>query len=624
MTRDAPLRGGLTWKYVGIFASLVVAALLVSGLTEAYFSYQDNKKGLTRIQLEKASSAAALIKQFIDEVHNQIHDVARPPAASGPAGLTARRLDYLRLLEREASVLTVRYLDSSGREQLSVSRYALDHQGPGRDYATAPAFVVARSQGTYYGRIYFLRGSRPHMTIAVAETPPSGGVVAAEVDLQFIESVITRARVGSTYAYAVDSSGQLIAHPDINLVLGRADFSDLPQVRAALSGSAKGLSSAAATGRDRHGREVLTAFQTVTPPGWRVFVEEPLSLAYAPLESALVRTALLLVAFLVLAVCVSAVLARRLVRPITSMQAAAARIGEGALDHRLDVTRKDELGKLADEFNQMAARLQESHAGLEEKVDERTRELATTLAELDEKTRQLETISRHKSEFLANMSHELRTPLNAIIGFSEVLHEQMFGELNEQQLGYVDDVLQAGRHQLSLINDILDLAKVEAGRLELELTDVSLPATLRSGLTMQEPRADRGQVTLGLAVDPDEIVVQADDRRLRQVVFNLLSNAVKFTPPGGRVDVSAQLTNGVVAVAVTDTGPGIAVGDQELIFEEFQQAGVAGTAPRREGTGLGLPLARKLVELHGGRLWVESAPGKGSTFRFTLPVRQRG
>jgi signal transduction histidine kinase len=362
----------------------------------------------------------------------------------------------------------------------------------------------------------------------------------------------------------------------------------------------------------------------VNPPGWRVFVEEPLSLAYAPLESALVRTALLLVAFLVLAVATSVLLARRMVRPIKSMQLAAARIGEGALDHRLEVTRKDELGMLADEFNRMAGQLQESYTGLEEKVAERTRALATALAELDEKSRQLETVSRHKSEFLATMSHELRTPLHAIIGFSEVLHEQMFGPLNERQLAYLGDVLEAGRHLLSLINDILDIAKVEAGQVELELANVSLPETLRSGLTMHKPRADHAGVTLGLIVDPEDIVVQADDRKLRQVVFNLVSNAVKFTPPGGRVNISARLTDGVVEVAVADTGSGIALDDQELIFEEFQQARIADGAQRPEGTGLGLPLARKLIELHGGRLWVESAPGEGSIFRFTLPIRQGG
>jgi signal transduction histidine kinase len=220
------------------------------------------------------------------------------------------------------------------------------------------------------------------------------------------------------------------------------------------------------------------------------------------------------------------------------------------------------------------------------------------------------------------MSHELRTPLNAIIGFSEVLHERMFGELNEQQLGYVGDVLDAGKHLLSLINDILDLSKVEAGRMELELGDVSVSQALRDGLTMHGERASRGGITLDLHVDRDDLVIQADERKLRQVMFNLLSNAVKFTPPGGLIDVSAEITDGVVEVAVRDTGSGIAPEDQELIFEEFQQARGGDAGKRREGTGLGLPLSRKFVELHGGRLWVESAPGAGSTFRFTLPLRQ--
>ncbi|MDP9302304.1 MAG: HAMP domain-containing histidine kinase, partial [Actinomycetota bacterium] len=220
------------------------------------------------------------------------------------------------------------------------------------------------------------------------------------------------------------------------------------------------------------------------------------------------------------------------------------------------------------------------------------------------------------------MSHELRTPLNAIIGFSEVLHEQMFGELNEQQSGFVSDVLDAGRHLLSLINDILDLSKVEAGRMELELADVSLGDALTGGVTMLAERAARAGITLRLNVDPQEIVIEADQRKLHQVVFNLLSNAIKFTPPGGRVDVSAQVSDGVVEVAVVDTGSGIAPEDQQLIFEEFQQAR-GDPGKRQEGTGLGLPLARRFVELHGGRLWVESAPGTGSTFRFTLPIRQR-
>jgi signal transduction histidine kinase len=213
------------------------------------------------------------------------------------------------------------------------------------------------------------------------------------------------------------------------------------------------------------------------------------------------------------------------------------------------------------------------------------------------------------------MSHELRTPLNAIIGFSELLQQQLVGGLNERQLAYVDDVVDAGRHLLSLINDVLDLSKVEAGKMELELADVALRPTLESGLTMNAERAGLARIALGLELEPEEITIRADERKLRQVVFNLLSNAVKFTPPEGRIDVSARLTNGVVEVAVSDTGPGIPPEDQELIFEEFRQA-----RTHQEGTGLGLPLSRRFIELHGGRLWVESAPGEGSTFRFTLPA----
>jgi signal transduction histidine kinase len=290
------------------------------------------------------------------------------------------------------------------------------------------------------------------------------------------------------------------------------------------------------------------------------------------------------------------VLSWSLIGPIRRTEARLAEIAAGDFSSHVEVSNRDELGSLATNLNRMND-------------------------ELGRLYEQIETVSRHKSEFLANMSHELRTPLNAIIGFSEVLHERMFGELNEQQASYVQDVLVAGRHLLSLINDILDLSKVEAGRMELELAEVSLPDTLRSGLTMQGERATRSGVTLELSVASEEIVVEADERKLRQVVFNLLSNALKFTPPGGRIDVSAAQRDGLVEVAVADTGSGIAADDLELIFEEFQQAR-GDSAKRQEGTGLGLPLSRKFIELHGGRLWAESVEGSGSTFRFTLPVRQ--
>jgi GAF domain-containing protein len=242
--------------------------------------------------------------------------------------------------------------------------------------------------------------------------------------------------------------------------------------------------------------------------------------------------------------------------------------------------------------------------------------------ETREKSAQLEIASRHKSEFLATMSHELRTPLNAIIGFSEVLLQQMFGPLNPKQAEYLDDVLTSGRHLLGLINDILDLSKIEAGRMELDVDVFSLVEALQNGVTMVRERAARHGIALALRVAPGVDLIAADARKVKQVLFNLLSNAVKFTPDGGRVDVTAARANGDIVVAVKDTGIGISPEDQERIFEEFQQARRQ-TERSREGTGLGLSLAKRFVELHGGRIWVESEPGKGSTFTFTLPVRTR-
>jgi len=244
----------------------------------------------------------------------------------------------------------------------------------------------------------------------------------------------------------------------------------------------------------------------------------------------------------------------------------------------------------------------------------------THKAELEEKGRQLEVASQHKSEFLANMSHELRTPLNAIIGFSEVLTERMFGELNEKQEEYLKDIYASGTHLLSLINDILDLSKIEAGRMELELTDFHLPTALDNAVTLVRERAGRRSITLRVTVDDRLSEVRADERKIRQVVLNLLSNAIKFTPEGGRIEVRAASGDGFVEVSVSDTGVGIAPADQEAVFEEFRQAGTS--AAKQEGTGLGLALCRKFVELHGGEIRVQSEVGRGSTFTFTIPVRR--
>jgi len=246
---------------------------------------------------------------------------------------------------------------------------------------------------------------------------------------------------------------------------------------------------------------------------------------------------------------------------------------------------------------------------------------ARLFREIQDKSRQLETANKHKSEFLANMSHELRTPLNAIIGFSEVLLERLFGELNAKQDDYLKDIHASGKHLLQLINDILDLSKVEAGRMELDLATFDVPAAIANAMTLIRERAQRHNIALTLDADPQLGEIAADERKFKQILLNLLTNAVKFTPDGGEVRVTAQRSPDELVVAVHDTGIGIAPEDQQAVFEEFRQVGRSYTN-KQEGTGLGLTLTRKFVELHGGRIWLESEPGKGSTFTFTIPAKR--
>jgi signal transduction histidine kinase len=297
----------------------------------------------------------------------------------------------------------------------------------------------------------------------------------------------------------------------------------------------------------------------------------------------------------VLALLLGWVLSWLVVGPIRRIGARLAGVAAGDFSEHVDVPNRDELGDLGRNVNRMNDELRRLYG-------------------------ELETASRHKSEFLANMSHELRTPLNAIIGFSQVLRQKLFGDVNEKQEEYLDDILSSGNHLLDLINDVLDLSKVEAGQVELEVATFSLREALERGVVMVRERAMKNGVQLSLELAPNLDLVDGDERRLRQVVFNLLSNAVKFTPAGGSVLVASDRVDGHVEVSVTDTGPGIAPEDQERIFEEFQQTDVG--VQQREGTGLGLALSRRLVELHGGRIWVESEPGHGSRFVFTLPTER--
>jgi len=583
---------------------------VLSSSIQLLSSYRDNREAVARVERGYAAAAAERIASFIHENETLVTSSSR---ALGSATTNDRRLEFLRPLLTLAAITEVAYLDANGRETLRVA-WLEPEGGRGIDFSSDPKFQFARSGKTYRSPMYFRNESEPYLTIAVAERAAIPGVVVAEVNLKFIADIVSEIHVGSTgRAYVVDARGLLVAHPDLSLVLRKTDIAALlPQVAEALAPREAAASERATMARDLDGHDVLTAYERIPEVGWVVFVEQPLAEAFSPIYDSILRGVGLLVLGLLAAVVTSLWLARRMTRPIQALEASAARIGAGALAERIDLRTNDELESLAEAFNAMTGQLRESYASLERKVDERTRELAGANA-------QLAVASRHKSEFLANMSHELRTPLNAIIGFSDVLLQRLAGELNSKQEEYLTDIRDSGRHQLSLINDILDLSKVEAGRMELEITEFSLSDVLATALTLLREQAVRRGIDLELDLEPGVTTIAADQRKVKQIVLNLLSNAVRFTPDRGRVTVRARQLADAVEVSVSDNGIGIAADDQARIFEEFAQARGRATPP--DGTGLGLTLVQRFVTLHGGRIWVESALAKGSTFTFTLPTR---
>jgi signal transduction histidine kinase len=623
------------------------------------------------------------------------------------------------------------------------------------------------------------------MTVAVPIERFAGdvvGVLVAEVNLKYIWEVVSRIKVGKAgYAYVVSREGDLIAHPDISLVLQKRQVKRLSQVQTALAG----VPMRFVAQPNLAGQQVFAAFATIPELGWAVLLERPAAEAYAPLYASILRTGILLLVGLGMAVLASVLIGRRVVRPLTLLQHGAARLGSGDLDYRLTVTTGDEFQTLADEFNHMARQLQASYVGLEQQVEERTRELArsvqelqaleeisrainatldlqtvlttivsyavqlsgadagavyeyeeatqafylriaqdlevelltalqtmplrlgegavgqaaagrqpvqipdvhdaepypgylrdvvvrtgfrsllalpllredhiigglivlrkspgafpaavvellrtfatqSTLAiqnarlfrEIEEKGQQLEIASKHKSQFLANMSHELRTPLNAILGYTELILDEIYGEVPESLRDVLERVQQSGRHLLDLINDVLDISKMEAGQLTLSLNEYSMAEMVHTVSTAVESLATEKGLALQVDLASDLPRGKGDERRLAQVLLNLVGNAIKFTD-AGEVQIQVTATDGVFTVAVADTGPGIAEADQQTIFEEFQQADSSSTR-LKGGTGLGLAIVKRIVEMHGGRVWVESSLGKGSTFWFTLPVR---
>ena len=371
-------RRGLFRKYVLSLVGLVTLVLVVSGLMDVWFAYGEVRQAAFRVQQEKSEAAAQRITQFVTDIERQIGWTTHPQWAAG--GVEQRRFDYIRLLRQVPAITEITQLDADGREQLKVSRLAMDVVGSNADWSQDPRFIEAKASRLWFSPVYFRKESEPYISFAVAQSGRNTGVTIAEVNLKLIWDVITAIKVGRTgYAYVVDGEGRLIAHPDISLVLRKTDLSHLPQVAAAHEGKPAQRSDGATLVTNFEGQKVISAHAPIAQLGWLVFVELPVAEAVEPLVGSALRTGALLLAGLVLASGAGLLLARRMVLPIRVLETGAARLGAGQLDHRITVSTGDELEALADSFNRMAEQLEESYAGLERKVDDRTRELAAAL-----------------------------------------------------------------------------------------------------------------------------------------------------------------------------------------------------------------------------------------------------
>ncbi|WP_063691305.1 ATP-binding protein [Bradyrhizobium stylosanthis] len=399
------IRTRLFAKYVALFVAVVAIALLANGLFEVFFYYREHKASLIRVQHEQAEAAAAKIGQFVKEIESQLGWTTQLPWSAG--SIEQRRFDALRLLRQVPAITELAQVDASGRERLRVSRLAMDAIDSGIDLSDDPKFTQAVAHKVFYGPVYFRRDSEPYMTLAQAGSRKDAGVSIAEVNLKLIWDVVSQIKVGKGgHAYVVGPEGRLIAHPDISLVLRNTDMSNLAQVRAALAGGGT-MSDALSEARNIQGQKVLTASAPIEPMHWTMFVELPVEEAYAALYAALERLALVLLAASVFAVLAGMFLARRMVGPIQALRSGAERIGGGDFAQRISIKTGDELEGLADQFNHMGERLQESYAGLENKVEQRTAELRESLEQ-----------QTATAEILSSMSgsmHDTKPVFDAIV-----------------------------------------------------------------------------------------------------------------------------------------------------------------------------------------------------------------
>ena len=642
----APTRNRLFIKYVSLFAAVVTVALLANGIFDVWFYYREHKNALVRIQREQAEAASAKIGQFITEIESQLGWTTQLPWSTGT--IEQRRFDALRLLRQVPAITELSQLDATGKERIRVSRLAMDVIGSNADYSQESKFKDAVANKVYYGPVYFRRESEPYMTLAVTGTRRDAGVSVAEVNLKLIWDVVSQIKVGERgQAYVVDGQGRLIAHPDISLVLRNTDMSNLAQVKAARTDSGGAGADLTEAVQNVQGQSVLTAHAPVPKLGWRVFVELPTEEAYAPLYASLQRLALILIAALIFAVLAGIFLARRMTGPIQTLQAGASRIGSGDLSHRISVKTGDELEALADQFNEMTKRLQESYAGLEQKVVQRTAELSKSLSELRAAQDRLVQTEKLASlgQLTAGIAHEIKNPLNFVNNFSSISSELIddlqsalkeakldtkvaaeVTELSDMLRGNLEKIVQHGKRADSIVKNMLLHSRTGSG--DHRPVDINAIVEESLNLAYHGARAEKQgfNITLEKALDPAAGEVDLFPQEMTRVFLNLISNGFyaatkRKAEKNGEINFEPTLLAATkdlgdrVEIRFRDNGIGIPPEVKDKMFNPFFT-----TKPAGEGTGLGLSISHDIVvKQHGGTIEVNTQTGAFTEFRITLP-----
>ena len=607
-------RERLVRNYFFVAVILIAGGLISAGLLEIYFRYIEGLEQVGSTQQDTASSAALRIERFMQDIATTMKAATKSADLSPPRISKEYEFELKRLLFLAPAITEAVALDSSGIVQAQASRFRAVSASVETDLSRSAVFKEAKRGNSYFGPVYF-RDSDPYITVAVPIERLAGeitGILQAEANLRDILDMVSSVKLGKAgYAYVVTRSGDLIAHANSRLALQRRNLRHLDQVTAAYRSEPGEFRPKAIVTNNIEGQKVFSSYALIPILDWAVFIERPVGEAYAPIYASLLRTSILLLIGLGVALLASFFVARRVVWPLETLRQGVEQIGSGDLDARLEINTGDEIEILADEFNRMAAHLKEAYTGLEQKVAERTDELTVANAKL-------EGASQLKSQFLANVNHELRTPVSAIIGYGGLVLSDTQGQISQLQKENLQDLLKNAERLLHMIDSLLDITMIEAGKLEVRIEAVDLEEIIRGAISAIESTSTSNHVRVILHVAPNLPVLKTDRDKLRQIVLNLLDNAAKFTERG-EIEISTSQENGTLKLEVSDTGIGIENADLTRIFEEFYR-GDRSSAKRYRGTGLGLAIVRRFVQLLDGKIAVESEVGRGSVFTVMLPL----